>query len=504
MSVKNLLGLGAILLLTFLISSCGEPEPTGPGGGGGPIQGSVVSGVVTERKLTGPVGVRGATVNLRNAVAEFTVTTDTAGAFSVQFLPDSIERSTIATVSKTGYRTKTSTFALRPQSYTQLALEIQIDTTTVIGPPSGGSGYANTIALLSVSQRDISVHGVGGTETSLLIFEVRDSIGNPVDADHSVLMRFSIIAGPGGGAYVSPETSRTNSSGRVATTLNSGTVSGPVQISASAQVVVGGNVVRTIQTTPVRVNIQGGLPDQRFFGIGLQRVNFPGYDILGVTNTVSVIAGDRYSNPVAPRTAIYFSTTGGVVTASSFTDDNGRASAILQSLGASQQPNHPVFGPGYAYVRARTLGENGVTVSDSSLVLFSGTPRIVYCIADTLNCRESICFQPRFQQNVFLQISDQNGNPLASGTTITASVVQVASDSAVVVQVRGLPSDPIGDWLFRSPAYGVGPTKYIVSVYDATTGGARSMAIFTLRIRVSGLNGTVSVDLPGRIDSTCP
>lgn len=510
MNLKHFSWLGLVITLALLYASCGEQEEGITGPGGQQLQGSRVSGIVTERKTTGIVSVRGANVNLRNAAADRSTTTDSIGQFFFQLSSDSVARQTTITVTKQGYRTKTTSFTLQPESFAEVQIEIQVDTTTIVGPPSGGSGYANTIALLSVSQKDISVSGVGGTETSLLIVEVRDSLGNPVDLDHGVAVRFTIVSGPGGGEYVSPESSRTNVSGRAATTVNSGIRSGPVQVSASAQVVVGGSVVRTIQSTPVRINIHGGLPDQQHFGIGMLKVNFPGYDILGATNTVSVVVGDRYSNPVAPNTAVYFSTTGGVVTASGYTDPSGRASATLISLGASQRPNHAVYGPGYAFVSARTIGVGGVTVSDSALTLFSGTPRIVYCIGDTLNCRDEICFSARYQQNVYLQVSDQNGNPLSSGTTITAQVLQVASDSSVVVDTRGLPSDPIGDYLFGNTSWGVGrgPTRFILTVYDATTGGARSDAIFTVRIRASGPNGIVSADLPGRIlrfgTPTCP
>lgn len=487
-------------VLSLLYMSCGDVEPIGPGTGpGAPITTATLNGEVSDSRTGQPVN--SASVLLTTATFSDSKVTGTDGKFSFTVdLRDTIPVQGTLTVTKSGYKDKTTPVLLEPGKSKTADIIFVRDTVTGVGP-GGGTGFANSIAFIGQSTNQLSVAGVGLVETAIITYEARDSLGFPIDIDHRDTISFSINPPDMGGAYVSPVSAVTNAAGRVATTINSGTVAGTIQIVARLRRDSDGAI---IQSEPVRIVVHGGLPHQAHFGIGLGKLNFPGYNVIGATNSVAVVAGDRYSNPVAPGTAIYFSTTAGVITAASFTDAGGRATATLTSLGASQQPNHPTYGRGYAFVRAQTLGEAGAAVMDSALTLFSGIARILYWIGDTLNPRSEICFQPRSGQNVYLQISDQNGNPLASGTTLTASVLQVASDSAVVVEARGLPSDPIGDFLFPSPAFGIGPTKFILSVYDATTGGAISTASYTVRIRVSGPNGTVSVDLPGRIGTFCP
>jgi hypothetical protein len=340
-----------------------------------------------------------------------------------------------------------------------------------------GTGTAAAIALIDASLNAISVKEVGGDETSLITFEVRDSLGVPVDAQHQASVAFFIQSGPGGGEYIAPTTGTTQgSTGHVQTTLSSGTKAGVVQI--VAQTTVGS---RTIRSAPVIVNIFGGFPDQAHFSIGPNKLNFPGYDILNLTNTITVIAGDKYSNPVRPGTAVYFRTTGGTINVPStaYTTDDGIAVATLRS--GNPRPYDPIFGAGFAYVTASTVGESGNTVSDSALVLFSGISRIYGLSASSFAVPAGGSSGP-----INFKVSDENGNPLSSGTVITLTLQYIPPPNTTInLAITGDINVTLGD----VQAKGSGTTDFSFQVVDQTAGGVPTPIPVTVVISVTSPNG---------------
>ena len=146
-----------------------------------------------------------------------------------------------------------------------------------------------------------------------------------------------------------------------------------MQVIATAT--VGG---RTLTSSPVRLVINGGFPVQSHFSIAPVVHNFPALGWLGKTNGITVLLGDKYSNPVAPGTAVYFRSSAGVVQPTVFTNKDGFGTVTLYSgnpepLGVYAAPGQ---GDGYHYVVARTLGQGGVAVEDSTLILWSGPGQI--------------------------------------------------------------------------------------------------------------------------------
>jgi hypothetical protein len=288
-------------------------------------------------------------------------------------------------------------------------------------PISGGSGsgIAATIYLVSANPQDISVYGVGGTETSYLVWEVRDSLGLPVDAAHAVTVNFSLNGGLGGGEYVSPPSATSNAQGRVTTSISSGIRSGAVQVVAT----VAG---RTITSQPVPIVIHSGPADQTHFTIGAERLNFPALGVIGKRDAVSVLLGDIYSNPVATNTAVYLSTTAGVILSSIFTSESGEGTADLISgnpfpVGANALTP---YGNGYQFVTGSTVGRNGTIVKDSVLILWSGASIISNFNPGSINVPNA-----GFQQIDF-QVSDQYGNTLSAPTSIAVTVTGVQAEVA--------------------------------------------------------------------------
>jgi hypothetical protein len=251
--------------------------------------------------------------------------------------------------------------------------------------------------------------------------------------------------------------------------VHSGTISGVLQVLATVVSPSG-----LTKSTPVRILINAGLPSQNWFSVGPTSVNVWGWDHLGNLDTINVLVGDKYGNPVAPNTAVYFTTRIGVVTTNTgFTDINGQASVILIT-------GNPKPASGFGEVVARTVGENGVTVSDSTLILFSGHPVVANLVmsnggvVDSLNS-VTVTFRA-YDNNV-------NHNPLVAGTKVTV-VAEGASVTVSTVQPGGglLPDTQDPYWTtFRA----------VISKGSATPG------TFTITVSASGPSGSDSQQISG-------
>jgi hypothetical protein len=395
-----------ILIIAFLVglallAGC-KSDQTAATQGEGKVNG-VVSDGATNTVLSG-VNI---TAQAFGGGAQ-TKTTDAQGTYAFSFTIDTTTNVTLS-LSKTGYRD--TTIIVSVQSGTVLVLNIHMTAKSVVVPLGGsGSGLAQTIAFLYANPQEVAVYGVGGQETSVLGWQVQDSLGLPVDAAHAVSLTFTSTNGPNGGEYISPPVLMSNAEGQAFTTFNSGTRSGVVQITASATV-----AGRAIMSSPVRLVIRSGFADQAHFTVGPEKFNFPALGIFGKYLKISVLVGDKYSNPVASNTAIYFRSSAGVIQPTVFTDGNGQGSVNLISGNPAPLGAYAAVPPGdgYHYVVARTLGQGGVPVQDSILVLWSGPGHISNVNPSTFDIPN------KGSQSFTFQVTDALGHPLAEGTKVT-------------------------------------------------------------------------------------
>jgi hypothetical protein len=393
----------AIALCVITMVGCKEDQQSATQGE------CVVSGVcvdaTTSTFITG-VSVKGESV----AGGIVTTTSDAAGAFRVSFTIDSIGYGTI-TLAKTSYRDTTITVTLK--SGTVVAMTVAMQPTSLINPGTS-SGQAQTITFLGTTVQEVSVYGVGSKETAVLGWEVRDSVGLAIDQSHSVNLTFTSTNGPSGGEYISPATVATNSAGQAYTTFNSGTKSGVVQVTASATV-----GARTIVSSPVRLIINGGFPVQNHFSIAPTMHNFPALGYLGKIDGITVLVGDMYSNPVTPGTAVYFRSSAGVVQPSVFTNKDGFGAVNLYSGNPEPYGLYAAsaYGNGYHWVVARTLGQGGVVVEDSTLILWSGSAVISNVSPVTFDIANA------GSQSFNFRVADALGHPLSAGTIISVSAL---------------------------------------------------------------------------------
>ena len=301
-------------------------------------------------------------------------------------------------------------FVVAMQSCADKTIEL-----TSLEGSSRSSGDASSIVLVDIEASNIFVAGSGGNETSDLTFEVRDDNGNSVDLDHQVKVRFRITGGPDGGEFLSADSVLTDLDGRAVTTVNSGTKAGALQVAAEIPEM-------SIVSAPVPLAINGWLPDIDHFSVASEKLNFAGYNILGLENRTTAFVGDKFSNPVPPGTVVQFSTTGGIIDGSAETDLHGRASVLLISAVPQPQgvpkeqlrriPEESLppyfFGPGFALITAQTVDENQKALYAETIVLFSGITR--------LSVSPSTFSIPPFSFQTFnYTVSDQNDNPLVEG-----------------------------------------------------------------------------------------
>lgn len=144
--------------------------------------------------------------------------------------------SNVATANNNGTATTTFTAANTGGSMTVTALmgSVSASSTISISPAPTGS-----IQFLSTDVQVLGIKGSGANETSTIKFIVKDTNGNPVT--NGTAVNFT-LKGPGGGEYIgtqdgTPTTATASTvNGEAATILSSGSVAGPITITATTNI----------------------------------------------------------------------------------------------------------------------------------------------------------------------------------------------------------------------------------------------------------------------------
>jgi hypothetical protein len=424
----------------------------------------ILSGRVFESVTGSPID--SAVIKVTGITPQIVTYTDSVGKYRVSFGVE-VETEVKVIAFKEGYEPDTVAVLAIPGRTVNVPSLLLKRT----APETPTSGEAASIVLVSQTAKSIGVKGSGSVEAAQMVFEVQDSSGKPVDLAHSVEVSFRIGSGPGGGEFIYPPKARTDAKGRVTANIVSGTKAGVVQIVAESNV---GS--KTIRSLPVVIVIHGGLPDSAHFSIAPEKLNFPGYNVFGLRNKITAYVGDKYGNPVKPGTAVYFTTTGGIIEGSALTNEQGQGSVDL--ISAEPRPVHPVLGPGYAVITATTADENQRTIKAETIVLFSGIPQITV---------EPTTFDiPNLGSQVFnYTVSDQNGNPLAGGTTIRVTIdgkdIRALGDLDITI-----PDTRDRSW-----------TRFSFAIQDTTSDTVERPVL--IRISASGPNGSATVNISGKV-----
>jgi len=190
-------------------------------------------------------------------------------------------------------------------------------------------GNPNSIQL-GFTPNSVGVRGSGRNETLLITATVNDANNNPVVDGTPVT--FNINNSPGGGDFLSSTGAIPTINGQATVAYNSGTVSGTARIRAVCAGISAVSTEILIYAGPPYIeNISDGCLSSHI-AIGASPCNMFGMDVVGESVQLVCLVGDRYNNPVTPGTAVYFTTSGGVVTTSTgYTDSAGFARVTLYS-----------------------------------------------------------------------------------------------------------------------------------------------------------------------------
>ncbi|MDH4223501.1 MAG: hypothetical protein OEV55_08185 [candidate division Zixibacteria bacterium] len=268
-----------------------------------------------------------------------------------------------------------------------LTADLQISTTAV------STDSIASIELISVNP-SIQVKGTGGIESVVLVATGYDKFGNVVGAGNEIVFR--ILNGPNGGENLEnkgygPDTALTCEAGNASVTLNSGTVSGTVEIRAE---------VGLIRSRVTKVAIHAGPPV--YLSLGAGELNILGWNYVNCSTPITAMVDDVYGNPVQDNTAVYFGTEEGMVDAYDLT-----SGGFATSEYHSGEPRND----GQAYVWAST---SGGTVADTIKIIISGEP---FSVA-FLTYPTSIIADGLSKGNVTVEVLDINGNYVIGGTSV--------------------------------------------------------------------------------------
>lgn len=318
--------------------------------------------------------------------------------------------------------------------------------------PDAPIGQPDAIQLANISENNIHVKETGRIESSTLTFQVIDEYGNPLGRDNRADIEFSFTVNPNGGERFSPQQVTTNDQGQAVTQIYSGTESGIVQVVA----LVSGT---SIQSSPVAVTISGGYPDDNHFEVSSDKINIAARSSEPLT--VSALLGDKYGNTVPEGTAVFFSTNKGTIDGSGSTDASGLATARLRTNQTS---------PGVATVRVETVDGNSSRISREMDILFSGNTQLTVT-PDDVNLYD-------FTSETFsVNLADENGNPLAEGTTLDVELdhPELVLDGDIQVTLDDVTESGIGtsefEFRLRNPSGNLITEDAVITVTAAGPNG---------------------------------
>lgn len=438
-------------------------------------------------------GTNGDPINevIVNITSPETISASTLSDQDGQFLFSDIEidetTDIVIELKKTSYQTETVKIAASPGLDVNLEDPVRLTKEDDGGGNDGGDGGvsgpsagAAAIVLSNITNETINIIESGGIVNTAFTFAVQDSSGRALDLENAVDVEFSILSGPGGGEGITPEVVRTNSEGLATSNLYSGTVSGVVMIQAKIE---RPEVNLTILSKPVAITIHGGFPDLDHFSIAADKYNFEGYSINGNRNGLTVIVGDKYSNPVKPGTAVYFETTGGIIQGSGVGHTDGDGFVTVDLISGDPRPTDPQtlsgisFGgrPGLSTVTATTINEDNQEIKKSVNVVFSTSNAIITASPTTFD------LPPNGGASFSYTVTDLNGNPMAAGTKINI-------EGGEGIEVTGATNIELGNALFP----GQGATEFNFSIRD-TDEESNDAAALTIKITVTAPSGIETI-----------
>lgn len=442
----------------------------------------LIQGVVSDSQ-TGD-GIANATIQITSPqeLSDTFVRSDENGSYSLTDIEINELTSVSITASATDYNSQSRTIQVAGgDTETNFNFELTPENTGGGGPSDGGgvsgpSAGAAAIILNGITEETINIAETGGIVNTSFTFQVQDSAGRALDINNAEEVEFSILSGPGGGEGITPLIATTNANGTVTSNLFSGNIAGVVQIQAE---IVREDIGLTIRSKPVAITIHGGFPDLDHFSIAADAYNFEGWSVNGNRNGLTVILGDQFGNPVKPGTAVYFSTTGGIIQGSGQGNTNDDGEVTVNLISGDPRPNDAIAGsggrPGYATVTAKTINGDSQEIEKSVVILFTSSEALISATPTTFD------LQANGGASFTYTVTDINGNPMPAGT-------QFSVEGGEGIEVTGATDFTLGNRLFPGP----GSTEFNFSIRD-TDEDSNDPADLTIKITVTSPSGEETV-----------
>ncbi len=319
-----------------------------------------------------------------------------------------------ATFERSGYERYIRTnIQIRANETTTIPNTVLTETSDTVS----GAGEPYAIQIESIGSEHIYVTESGLPEITDINVFVTDVRGAIIDDLHSIVIHFDLGLNPGGGVTVYPDIVQTVG-GRATSYLQAGTVAGPVQMNIWFEREDG----YVAQVDPVQIAIWGGFPVDENFSVALEKVNIAGMRWTGLLDEVTAYLGDKYNNPVAPGTVVYFTSAYCYIEGSNNTDNLGRAA--VQFVAAEKRPD-PSVDPDSAIVRvyATTYGQPGHGETTVLEDLHYQTGIMLTGITDYIDIIRLSPSQTSYDDtttvfNFEYHVSDVYGNPLVKDSRI--------------------------------------------------------------------------------------
>jgi hypothetical protein len=165
---------------------------------------------------------------------------------------------------------------------------------------------AGSIQYVSATPTTISLAGTGGTSSSQVVFKVVDGVGTPLSG-RAVTMDLSTTLGGITLTPSAPVTAMSDVDGLVQVTVNAGTMSTPVRVTASTCSNSTTPCTGTILSTQSnQLTVTTGIPAQSSFSLSASTLNIEGWQYDGITSDLTVRLADHFSNIPPDGTAINF------------------------------------------------------------------------------------------------------------------------------------------------------------------------------------------------------
>ncbi len=391
-------------------------------------------------------------------------------------------------------------------------------------------GVVPNSILLKADPNFIWVKETGNIDQTIISATVLGINNQPLGND--IKVKFFIINSPGGGEYIQPSTGSTMESDVIPTingiaqaTIRSGIKSGTVQI--KSQLVDFPNIVSQTSNIVIRSGPPYMWVDPNNANNVIDHVTLaiaPGKHNVAFGNPIQDIQvtsyfGDKYNNPVEDGTAVYFTTTGGIITSDAVTCEKGQAGVILQNVNpfpylVSNDPNQltaltipnpndpnlmlnispPDFelgevmnsigttkeNDGMAIILAYTWGQD----QNGKLIKVWKTAGVVYSIGvrrfSAENDKDSLSVGE--VATIKIRVYDWNGNPVAAGSSLT-----VSTTAGELSDTNLMPS---------ADRYGFGTTFFSVQLLNNLKPEEDEATTAMVKISLDSPNGTGKISIP--------